>query len=217
MGLEVKDDRNDTELDIDTSFVEGMDTLENDKPVELKEYQKLLMQDENRELANKAYKLIKLGLWNQYKVSVDDFNIKNLKKLDFVKKYKGHELYQGEHNELYYIASLSEEDSDNPTAQVYSYDIVELDNVDEETYKKLIEAHKHEGNKLLSICYYISIVVTVVAVASFVYTLLFGMINKGYNLFDSLFIYAIQPLFYAGALASLVGILHIFKRRFEGR
>lgn len=213
MALELKKDDEYTKLDIDTSVIEDEELTE--KPVKLKEYQKLLIQEENRLKAVKAKKMVKMGLFDQYSKGVDEFSLTQFKKLDYIKPYKNHELFEGIDGTLYYIASKNEASEENPNAKTYSYDVIELDNVDEATYQKLLKANAHENNFAINLAFVGSIVFLIYSLISSIYSLVYFMVDGNYDFFTSFFTAAATQFIQFGISLSLFVIAAITKRKFD--
>jgi hypothetical protein len=184
-----KNEENEELYSLDITNEEAISESVNEKP---KEYQKLLFADEARLKVVKARKLISMGLFYQNKLKPEEINFNELKKLEYAKKYKDHTLYEKvSDGTLFYILPLVEESKDGDKT-TYAYDVVELDNVDEETYQKLVNAHSHEGNALLTSTYVCAWVFSILAVISLIYSVFYlvtGMGGTSYNFFTALFYY----------------------------
>lgn len=151
---------------------------------QVKEYEKLLLAERNRKDYEKAINLIKYGCFTQYEESSVDFSV--LEKLN-VKRYKGvYDLYRNtETYALYYIAELVEDNKgdvdERKDLKPYAYDVVALEEMDEETYLHVCHAAKHNLNslpdlfiKLANIFYWGLIAVTFII---FTYVLIEGLKN----------------------------------------
>ena len=139
---------------------EGLEEVEQDevklnlKP-ELKEYEKLLLAEQERQLVEKARTLLSYGCFDQKEETVLDFKI--LSRLD-TKKYKGkYDLYQNiETGELVWICPLIEAGDDEDKDKVkkpYAYDCVIINKMDDETYQEVVKAANHNLRSLASVCY----------------------------------------------------------------
>ncbi|MCR5787278.1 MAG: hypothetical protein K6G28_06220 [Acholeplasmatales bacterium] len=158
-----------------------------DEPVE-KEYEKLLFKDESRLKAVKAFNLVKMGLFYQSSVEPFKINFNELKKLDYAKRFKEHELYERVSDGTFFFIQTLGESTKEGNNKVYGYDVIELDNVDDETYKKLVEAHKHEENLLVNIAYIGSMVSIALALISFIITVLYNIIEAKSSFFNAVFV-----------------------------
>ncbi len=190
--------------------ITNSEAIEESVNAEPKEYQKLLFADEARLKVVKAKKLIAMGLFYQNKLKPEEINFNQLKKLEYAKKYKDHVLYERvSDGTLFYILPLTEE-SKTGSKTIYAYDVVELDNVDEATYEKLVNAHSHEGNKILStvyVCAWVFTVLTLIATIFSIFYLVTGEASSSgstVNFFVALFYYNSQNL---GLLAISVCLL----------
>lgn len=137
---------------------EGLEAIEQEevkinlKP-ELKEYEKLLLAEQERQLVEKARALLSYGCFEQKEETVIDFTIYS--KLE-TKKYKGkYDLYQNiETGDLVWICPLIEaSDDEDKVKKPYAYDCVIIDKMDEETYQEVIKAANHNLRNLASVCY----------------------------------------------------------------
>ena len=185
-----------------------------DEPVE-KEYEKLLFKDESRLKAVKAFKLVKMGLFYQKTFEPNEINFNILKKLDFAKQFKNHELYERvTDGTFFFIETLGEETKDGVN-KVYGYDVIELDNVDDATYKKLIDAHKHEGNALINVSFGAAITFVILSLASLISTLLYNIIDAKVPFTQALFIGTSTSFgLIAIAFSSLV-VASIIKKKYD--
>lgn len=190
--------------------ITNSEAIEESVNAEPKEYQKLLFADEARLKVVKAKKLIAMGLFYQNKLKPEEINFNQLKKLEYAKKYKDHILYERvSDGTLFYILPLTEE-SKTGSKTIYAYDVVELDNVDEATYEKLVNAHSHEGNKILStvyVCAWVFTVLTLIATIFSIFYLVTGEASSSgstVNFFVALFYYNSQNL---GLLAISICLL----------
>lgn len=123
------------------------DTFEKPEEKKLKEYQKLLLAENNRQAYEKALNLVKFGCFEQKEETEVDF--RKYIKIEG-KKYKGlYDLYQDlDTMELVFICPLVEADKadleNKKEMAPYAYDCIITDAVDEETYQMLINAaHKN--------------------------------------------------------------------------
>lgn len=138
--------------------------------IKMKEFEKIILEDEKRKLMIKAIDEIKLGLFEQKEETSFDYTLYN--KMTYNKKYKGlYDLYQNkETNELLMVCPLVENNKDDYNERKdlvpYAYDILYLEYLDDETYNTVKKATVHEKTKLIDIFHVIAIVFY------FIYTLL---------------------------------------------
>lgn len=199
MALELNKNEDETIVD----FANTDELKVEDRPV--KEYEKLLFQDESRLKGTKALKLVQMGCFYQYKKNTTEINFNDFKKLEGAKSYKDHELYERvSDNTFFYIEAECEETKEGEK-KVYRYDIIELDNVDDETFEKLCKAHSHENNGLINFFYYASIVAVVWGFIGIIVQFIYFKVDK-----EDDFIYAFfgdiasYVLMFAIACAALV-------------
>ena len=132
---------------------EGLEEVEQDENLipeskpELKEYEKLLLVENNRQLAEKAVNLVKAGCFNQHEEPTIDFS--KYTRIDMAKKYKGlYNLYQNmETMELVFICPLVENNKgdveEKKNMAPYAYDCITTEAMDEETYQMVLHAAKN--------------------------------------------------------------------------
>jgi hypothetical protein len=112
----------------------------------LKEYQKLLLLENDRKDSEKARSLIKFGCFEQKEEETLDFSCLEL--VSGAKAYKGaYHLYRNVNTyELLYVLPLVEDnkgDVDERTdLKPYAYDVIYLEQMDAETYKMVSQAAK---------------------------------------------------------------------------
>lgn len=171
---------------------EGLDEVEQEEvklnlEPELKEYEKLLLAEQERQLVDKARNLLNYGCFQQKEETVLDFKI--LSRLN-TKKYKGkYDLYQNiETGDLIWICPLIEASDDDDKEKVkkpYAYDCVIIDKMDEETYQEVIKAANHNLTNLASVCYKAGIIGYIVLL---VFTLIV-FINNLISFFDNGYVF----------------------------
>ncbi len=132
---------------------EGLEEVEQDENLipeaapELKEYEKLLLVENNRQLAEKAVNLVKSGCFTQKEEPTIDFS--KYTRIDMAKKYKGlYNLYQNmETMELVFICPLVENNKgdveEKKNMAPYAYDCIITEAMDEETYQMVLHAAKN--------------------------------------------------------------------------
>lgn len=186
MPQHLKKEDEQTIVDFDSLATISEDTTKEEEVPVVKEYEKLLFQDESRLKGTKAKKLLSLGLFYQYKKEPQDIDFNSLKRLDGAKMVKNHELYERvSDGTFFYIESENEETKDGEK-KVYRYDVIELDNVDEETYNKLLKAHSHEGNGLINLFFYSSVVISIIGIISTIVSFIYYMVDAKQSLTQTL-------------------------------
>ena len=175
---------------------EGLQEIEQDevklnfKP-ELKEYEKLLLAEQERQLVEKARTLLNCGCFEQKEETGLDFKI--LSRLD-TKKYKGkYDLYQNiETGELIWICPLIEAGDDEDKDKVkkpYAYDCVIINKMDDETYQEVVKAANHNLRSLASVCYKGGIISYIVLLVFTLYLFIYSIISyfdNGYTFFNAI-------------------------------
>ena len=150
-------------------------TIDGGKP-EPKEYEKLLIAEQERKLALKARNLVDYGCFNQVEETVLDFRI--LSKID-TKKYKGkYDLYQNINTlELVWICPLIEQDDDgNKAKKPYAYDCIVVESMDDETYQEVIKAANHNLRSIVGVCYKGGLIGYVFLLAATVLVLVYNLV-----------------------------------------
>ena len=133
--------------------VEQEDGLIPEASPELKEYEKLLLAESNRQLAEKAVNLVKFGCFSQKEEPTVDFS--KFTRIDMAKKFKGlYDLYQNdETNELVFICPLIENNKgdleEKKNMAPYAYDCIVTDAMDEETYQMVCKAAKNNISRFI--------------------------------------------------------------------
>lgn len=209
MALELNKNEDETIVD----FTNTDELKVEDRPV--KEYEKLLFQDESRLKGTKALKLVKMGCFYQEKKNTNEVDFSELKKLEGAKVYKNHELYERiSDSTFFYIESECEETKDGEK-KVFRYDVIEVDNVDDETFEKLCKAHAHEGNGLINFFYITSIVAVIWGFIGIIVQFIYYKVDQNdefvYAFFGDIASYV---LFLAIACATLV-VATITKKNHE--
>ena len=186
---------------------EGLEEVEvaDVKPEEdvenLKEYEKLLLAERDREDNEKALNLIKFGCFNQKEETVVDFS--KLEKIQTPKKYKGlYTLYRNlETMQLEFIAELIENnkgaEDERKDLKPYAYDVIYLEAMDDETYKAVCHAGKNNVRTSISVLYKSSFVCFFVLAAFALYCFIYNLISLQGGFFDrlALGLYYAAPFF----------------------
>ena len=166
---------------------EGLEEIEQEKKVtntekELKEYEKLLLAENDREATEKAKNLVDFGCFSQKEVTTIDFN-------DYIyikqnKKFKGrYELYQNKETlELVFVCPLVENNKgdvdENRAMKPYAYDCLFVEQMDEETYKAVCHAAKNNIRTKISVLYKTSFIVFFVLLAITLFNFIYNLITS---------------------------------------
>ena len=171
---------------------------------ELKEYEKLLIAERNRKDYEKAVSLVKAGCLKQTEVK-GAYDFSKLEKIETKKKYKGiYTLYRNvETMQLYFICPLVEnnkgDDSAKQDIKPYGYDVVELELMDDKTYREVIKAANNTLHPVARNLYVTSWILYVLEIVVFVLLFFYALIvsidggAKGQAFFQALN-YAEGPL-----------------------
>lgn len=141
--------------------VEVEEKVFNDKP-ELKEYEKLLIEEANRCDYEKAVSLIKYGCFEQKKENEVDFS--DYEAIPTKKKFKGlYDLYRNVKTmELVFICPLVENNKgdvdENKAMAPYAYDMIIVEAMDDETYQMVCKAAKNNISNKVKVLYFASFI-----------------------------------------------------------
>ena len=211
MALELKQNNEESIVD----FEDAKDLKVEERPV--KEYEKLLFQDESRLKGTKALSLVKMGCFYQYKKNTNEINFNEFKKLEGAKVYKDHELYERiSDSTFFYIESESEETKEGEK-KVYRYDVIELDNVDEKTFEKLCKAHSHENNGVINFCYYASIVATIWGAIGIIVNFIYYKVDQSEEFYRAAFGDIASYVFFFAIALAVLSIATIVKKHHEDK
>ena len=143
----------------------------------MKEFEKLLFEEEKRTENAKAINQIKLGLFEQKEEETFDFS--NYTKMTYNKKYKGlYDLYRSnETYELCFVCPLVEDnkgsDDEVKDMKPYAYDVLYLEYLDNEAYELVKKAAVHEKSRFIDCLYVSSFVMYFVLIALNIFTLVY--------------------------------------------
>lgn len=198
--------------------VEMVEVKDEEEVSSLKEYEKLLIAERDREDYVKAVTLIKYGCFSQKEVTEVDFS--KLEKLTTAKKYKGlYTLYRDlEKMQLLFIAELVENnkgaEDERKDLKPYAYDVIYIEAMDEETYQAVVHAGRNNVSTALSNLVIAAdvaeILITVLAIIALIGSAIVG--SQSYSGF-SLVVYMLinSATFIVGASlgAALLVLMHI--------
>ena len=195
-----------------------------------KEYEKLLQLEADREDYDKAKNLINFGCFEQKEVQPTEINFANLEKLDIEKKFKGvYDLYRVvDTNQLLFVQPLVENNKAegvDTDMKPYAYDVLYIEEMDNDTYKKVLKAGRNNLKSLTRSLYGLSLAFLIV---DFILSLFifFAVLIYQTTVSSSTFISAVQVSFlYSGPLIAgfiialpLATIMRInYKRYTEGK
>jgi len=162
---------------------EQLEEIETDLKVEntkkLMAYEELLIKEYNRSMLAKATNLINAGCFEQKEESTFDFTSYDYLKTE--KSFKGYKLYQNKENKslvlIYPLVENNKGDVDERhDLKPYAYDVIYVDNMDDETYKNVMKAAKNNLDPKLNILYKTSLIGYIVYLALFVINFIFSLI-----------------------------------------
>ena len=148
---------------------------------QLKEYEKLLIAEANREDYEKAVNLVKFGCFEQKQLQEVDFSV--LEKIPAEKKFKGlYSLYRNlETMEMVFVCPLVENNKgdveENKDMKPYAYDCLIVEAVDNETYQMVCKAAKNNISNFTTVLYKGSFIAYAVLLAITCYTFIFNLIS----------------------------------------
>ncbi len=180
---------------------------------ELKEYEKLLLEERNRKDFERAKNLVKAGCFEQKAEKKLDFS--KLEKAETKKQYKGlYDLYRDtETMQLMFVCPLVEKSEEKKDVAPYGYDVIYIELMDNETYDMVMRAARNNLTNAVTVIYRASYVCYFALIALTVYVFLFNLItyaNSGFStaLSSSLFYSAsyIAGCVLATGLQTLVSI-----------
>ena len=181
---------------------------------ELKEYQKLLLKEANREDYEKALNLVKFGCFNQEEKESIDFS--RLESIPTAKKFKGiYKLYRNlDTMELLFICPLVEnnkgDSEENKNMKPYAYDVITIEAMDKEEYQMVKKAARNNLSSVVKTLYYGSFAAFFTVLTIWVLTLLFCIIKyaeQGLEIFLTSTVVMLGAM--TGALAVAVPLLLI--------
>lgn len=175
-----------------------------------KEYEKILIKERNRELNMKAQNLVKLGCFDQREETNIDFSL--LDKVTYGSMYrKIYDLYMDKDGNLFYIFGKIEGENAKP----YAYDVIAIETVSDEDYKKLYKAHSFEGAGFVKGLYIAALVmwITIIAISAsiFIYYLV-----QGLKFFD-IIIALVSLIFNVAVLTCCLAITNVTYRKYIGK
>lgn len=194
--------------------VEQEENLIPEEAPKMKEYEKLLLAENNRQLHEKAITLIRFGCFEQKEQKEIDFD-------QYTKiagpKYRGlYDLYQNnETMELVFICPLVENNvgddkEERKNMLPYAYDTIIIEHMDQETYELVTKAAKNNIRTSVSVLYYLSIIMYCVVAAVGLLCWLYYFITNAddYGFMVGLTYACVQCApFMAGEVLGLIGLV----------
>lgn len=191
----------------------------------LKEYEKLLLAERDREDYDKALTLIKFGCFSQKEETTVDYT--KLEKVSS-KKYKGlYTLYRDlEKMQLLFIAELVEnnkgDEDERKDLKPYAYDVIYIEAMDEETYKAVVHAGRNNVStyisKLVIVADIAEILITVLAVIALIGSAIVGSSSySGFSLVVYMLINSATFLVGAALGAALLVLMHIRFNKYKAQ
>ncbi|MGM9969941.1 MAG: hypothetical protein ACI35S_06050 [Anaeroplasma sp.] len=179
--------------------VEVTETKETQEEEVLKEYEKLLIAETNRETYDKAINLVKFGCFEQKKE--DNIDYSDYEIIDTKKKFKGlYNLYRNlETFQLVFICPLVENNKgdaeENKEMKPYAYDCIYIESMDQETYEMVCKAAKNNISNIVTIGYKVSWVSYFILLAITLFIFLYNLITSNNTFFANIF----AALFYSAS------------------
>ena len=184
---------------------------------ELKEYEKLLLEERDRKDLERAKNLVKAGCFEQKAEKKLDFS--KLEKVEAKKLYKGlYDLYRNiETLQLMFVCPLVEKgDDENKKVTPYGYDVLYVELMDNETYDMVMHAAKNNLTNSVTVLYRSSFVCFFVFLAITLFVFLYNFIvlaNGGVlNALASAFFYSAT---YLGVDCILLGLLTLVSIKYK--
>lgn len=185
-----------------------LDLVEETKEPTLKEYQKLLIIENDRKDAEKALNLLKFGCFEQKEVETVDFSVLEL--VEGAKAYKGaYKLYRNtETYELLYVLPLVEDNKGDENERTdlapYAYDVICIEQMDAETYSMVYQAAKRNLPTFISRLYVTSWVLYIINALIALVMILYTLFTSQNTIMDTLtLVFFYFGPYLAGALVTM--------------
>lgn len=167
---------------METLKVEGIEGLnveaENEEVKPSLEYQKLLLEERNRSLGEKARNLVKFGCFSQKQETKVDFA--KYEKILQNKKFKGtYDLYLDlKTMELVFIAPLVENKEGEAAKAPYAYDLIITEAMDDESYKQVCHAAKNNLRTVAGVLHKASFIAYFAYAAVEIYLFIYHLVTS---------------------------------------
>lgn len=196
-----------------------------EEPKELLEYEKLLLEERNRVDYEHAINLVKYGCFKQYDDPQLDFS-----KLDLIKTkkmFKGaYRLYRNiENYHLFFICPLVEDNKGDQEAEKkdlkpYSYNVIEIEFMDNETYKMVLKAARNNIGNIVSRLYTGSLIGYIIAMIFSIFMICFNLISNSanYDMANNLMLtlyYSAPYIVAIMILTPLIGLFTIYYKNYK--
>lgn len=179
---------------------------------QLKEYEKLLMDERDRKDLEKAKNLVSFGCFAQE--TKNEINFNELEQIKMDKKYKGRfDLFRNKDSlELFFICPLVEDNKgdvdERKDLKPYAYDVIAVEQMDNEAYQMVCKAAKNNLKSGVRFAYKSSLVLYFVNVVISISLLLFNFfqgIGNGVETFKAFMSLIFSSLYYSSSF--LVGVI----------
>lgn len=175
----------------------------------MKEYEKLLQQEENRLNNEKAKTLVKLGLFLQETVQTIDFS--TMEEITLGKKYKGvYSLYETHEGELVYIRALTETDSPK---EAYSYDVIRVESVPDDELQEVYNAGIQEKGGFLKVLRVAQMVFLSLSLLCLLIDFISSLASQGMAAFVSVFVGLVLHFSFVGLQTGLLMVTTLLYKR----
>ena len=190
---------------------------------ELKEYEKLLLEERNRKDFERAKNLVKAGCFDQKAEKTLDFS--KLEKVETKKQYKGlYDLYRNiETMQLMLVCPLVEKgDDDKKEMKPYGYDVIYIELMDNETYDMVMKAARNNLTNSVTVLYKASFVCFFIFLAITLFVFVYNFIalaSSGtvLNAIASAFFYSATYLGVDCILLALLTLVSIKYKKYKNQ
>ena len=192
-----------------------------------KEYEKILIREQNRQKNVKAQNLVKLGCFEQKEEKKIDFSV--LDKITYEKLYqKVYDLYEDSNiNKLMYGNYYLYEDRDGnmlyiyaktegEDARPYAYDVIYIETVSDEDYKKLYRAASFEGAGFAHGLYLTTFILWITSIVVTLSIIIYYVSSGDYD-FINVLINSISYIFFIAIITALLAITDVSYRKYIGK
>ncbi len=188
------------------------DIVEMPTEPQLKEYEKLLLDERDRKDVEKALNLVKFGCF--FQDVKNELNFNELEQIKMAKKYRGRfDLYRNKDTlELLLVCPLVEDNKgdadERKDLKPYAYDVIAIEQMDNEAYVMVCKAAKNNLKSSVRLAYRFSIVfyiINVVVAACIVLYNIFQGIGNGVEDFKAFINLIFSTFYYSGTY--ITGVL----------
>lgn len=176
-----------------------------------KEYEKILIREQNRQKNVKAQNLVKLGCFEQKEEKKIDFSV--LDKITYEKLYqKVYDLYEDRDGNMLYIYAKTEGEDARP----YAYDVIYIETVSDEDYKKLYRAASFEGAGFAHGLYLTTFILWITSIVVTLSIIIYYVSSGDYD-FINVLINSISYIFFIAIITALLAITDVSYRKYIGK